>query len=99
MRRFLLIGVVALLSAGTSAYSQEQILLCGDRDEMVKSLIKPFKEKPDAVGVVDKNVILEVFVSPDAIWTMIATDTDGNSCLVLSGYGWDSRFLAAGVDS
>jgi len=73
--------------------------LCGNRDEIVRSLSEQFKEAPQAVGVVDKNAVLEIFVSPVGTWTIIATGTDGNSCLVSSGEGWDSKTIVAGYDA
>jgi hypothetical protein len=72
--------------------------LCGKRDEIVRSLGEQFQEKQQAVGVVDQNAILEIFVSSAGTWTIIATGTDGNSCLVSSGEGWDSVTLVAGAD-
>lgn len=99
MRRFLLIGVVALLSTSANGHDSSTAVLCGDRNEIVEGLSEQFKEKPEAVGVVDKSVILEIFVSPDATWTIIASDTDGKSCLVSSGEGWQSLTVIAGTDS
>lgn len=73
--------------------------LCGNRDEIVRSLTEQFKEAPQAVGVVDRNAVLEIFVSAAGTWTIIATGTDGNSCLVSSGEGWDSKTMVAGYDA
>lgn len=72
--------------------------LCGKRDEIVRSLGDQFHEKQQAVGVVDRSAILEIFVSAAGTWTIIATGTDGNSCLVSSGEGWDSTTMMAGAD-
>lgn len=81
------------------AQAQQNGALCGDRDEIVRSLEQQFKESAQAVGVVDQNAVLEIFVSPTGTWTIIATGTDGNACLVSSGEGWDSKTLVAGVDA
>lgn len=72
--------------------------LCGNRTDIVRSLGDQFHEKQRAVGVVDSNAILEVFVSTAGTWTIIATGTDGKSCLVTSGEGWDSMTMMAGAD-
>ena len=79
--------------------AQQNGTLCGNRDEIVRSLTEQFKEVPQAVGVVDSNAVLEIFVSAAGTWTIIATGTDGNSCLVSSGEGWDSRTMVAGYDA
>jgi hypothetical protein len=73
--------------------------LCGNRDEIVRSLTEQFKESPQAVGVIDQNAVLEIFVSAAGTWTIIETGTDGNSCLVSSGEGWDSKTMVAGFDA
>jgi len=100
MRGFLSIVVAALLGTGSSVYGHETTSpLCGNRDEIVRSLAEQFKERQEAVGVVDQHAILEIFISPSATWTIIATGTDGKSCLVSSGEGWESRSLVPGFDS
>ncbi|HEV7255278.1 MAG TPA: hypothetical protein VGN97_19510 [Mesorhizobium sp.] len=80
-----------------SASAQEN--LCGNRGEIVSKLDEHYKEKPAAVGVVDKNAVLEVFVSNDGTWTILATGTDGNSCVLSSGEGWESTTFVAGKDA
>ncbi len=73
--------------------------VCGERVEMVKALHEQFREEPQAVGKVDSNALIEVFVSHTGTWTILATGTDGKSCLVASGEGWDSQSLVLGVDA
>jgi len=98
-----LTSVIPIQAQDTQAAMPVQVqqngALCGNRAEIVRSLSEQFKEAPQAVGVVDKNAVLEIFVSPAGTWTIIATGTDGNSCLVSSGEGWDSTTLVAGVDA
>ena len=76
-----------------------QSAVCGERLEMVKALEQQVREQPQAVGQVDKNAVIEVFVSQTGTWTILATGTDGMSCLVASGDGWDSQKLVIGVDA
>ena len=100
-RRFLLTGAVLLMSAGSEAAQQSESL-CGDRDAVVEGLAMQFKERQEATGVADipaKNVILEIFVSPEGTWTILATGTDGYTCLVSNGDGWDSKTMVAGIDT
>ncbi len=84
-----------LLPAG--AYAGDN--LCGVRTEIVSKLSQHYKEQPSAVGMVDKNAVLEVFVSNDGTWTIIATGTDGNSCVLSSGDGWQATNFVAGKDA
>lgn len=92
-------GTQPVPAAAQTDPAQQQGALCGKRDEIVRSLGDQFHEKQQAVGIVDQNAILEIFVSAAGTWTIIATGTDGNSCLVSSGEGWDSVTLVAGLDA
>ncbi|HEV7415209.1 hypothetical protein [Tianweitania sediminis] len=73
-----------------------QMNTCAARNEIVQKLSDQFKEAPQAVGVVDKSAVLEVFVSDAGTWTIIATGTDGNSCILSAGEGWQSTNFVAG---
>jgi hypothetical protein len=70
--------------------------LCAERNEMVKSLAEQFKENPAAVGVINPSAVIEVFVSQDGSWTILATGTDGKSCVLSAGIGWETNLLAVG---
>ena len=69
---------------------------CAERTEMVKSLAEQFKENPAAVGVINPSAVIEVFVSQDGSWTILATGTDGKSCVLSAGVGWETNMLALG---
>lgn len=73
--------------------------LCGKRHEIVDKLDKEFKEKSMATGMVDNSAVVEVFVSSNGSWTILATGTDGNSCVVSAGEGWDSNMMVRGEDA
>jgi hypothetical protein len=73
-----------------------QMNTCGARNDIVQKLSAQFQEAPQAVGVVDKSAVLEVFVSDAGTWTIIATGTDGNSCILSAGEGWQSKDFVAG---
>ncbi|MEX0954239.1 MAG: hypothetical protein WDZ83_03390 [Rhizobiaceae bacterium] len=63
---------------------------CGARSDVVASLGMQYLEKQQAVGVVDPDTVVEVFVSDRGSWTIVATDTQGMSCIVFYGEGWDN---------
>jgi len=69
---------------------------CADRAEMVKSLADKFKENPTAVGQIDGSAVIEVFVSEKGSWTILATGTDGKSCVVSAGDGFQFNVAALG---
>ncbi len=83
------------LLASMPASSQEDF--CGDRALMVQKLASEFKENPMAVGMVDQSAVLEIFVSDEGTWTILATDTGGMSCVLSAGEGWQSQSLVIGA--
>ena len=69
---------------------------CADRTEMVKSLADKFRENPTAVGMINGDAVVEVFVSRDGTWTILATGTDGKSCVLSAGEGFEINVAALG---
>ncbi|WP_250157529.1 hypothetical protein [Tianweitania aestuarii] len=78
-------------AAQVASQTMDQMNTCGARNEIVQKLSAQFKEAPQSVGVVDQSAVLEVFVSDAGTWTILATGTDGNSCILSAGDGWQSR--------
>lgn len=72
---------------------------CAARNDIVSKLDQMFKESPQAVGVVNNQAVVEIFVSAEGTWTILATGTDGNSCVLSSGENWEAATLAAGKDA
>lgn len=81
----------ALAAEPARTQTSQQTPACGERSEIVASLGMQYREIQQAVGVVDAETLLEIFVSESGTWTAIATDTRGMSCIVFYGEGWDSR--------
>jgi hypothetical protein len=99
-RKFaLLASLAAFAMASTPLAAQQDPNLCGKRQEIVDKLSQQFKEKSMAVGLVDQNAVVEIFVSNDGTWTILATGTDGNSCVVSAGEGWQSQAMVTGEDA
>jgi hypothetical protein len=75
-----------------------QMNMCSARDTIVGELEEHFQESVTAVGMVDDNAMVEIFVSDSGTWTILATGTDGNSCVISAGEGWESLQTVRGVD-
>ena len=78
-------ALAAFLLAATvwSAPAVGQVL-CGPRDGLAELLKQRFGETRQAGGVsADARRIVELFVAPDGSWTIVVTDTQGRSCIVL----------------
>lgn len=105
MTRFSLASAVvaATVLAAPAAFAQEQPQPqqqpCGPRAEIVQKLGDEYKENQQAVGYVNETAVLEVFVSAKGTWTIIATGTDGNSCLLSAGKDWDQAGFVKGLDA
>ncbi|MDX8432734.1 MULTISPECIES: hypothetical protein [Mesorhizobium] len=70
---------------------------CAARADVIKALGEKFHESEAARGLVNPNVILEIFVSEKGTWTILATDTHGLSCIITAGDGWDGAMMAAAL--
>jgi len=69
---------------------------CANRAELVQSLSDKYKEAPTAVGQIDGTAVIEVFVSDKGSWTILATQTNGTSCVVSAGEGFELNVAALG---
>ena len=78
--------------AGLQAATQTP---CGKRADIVRKLGSSYKETQQSVGRVSADAAVEVFVSQTGSWTILATGTDGTSCLMAVGDGWDTASLSA----
>jgi hypothetical protein len=70
--------------------SPEGAIPCGPRDTVLEALEK-IGEVPVGVGVAgnDGKAVIELTVGPDGSWSVLVSDTDGQTCLVLGGQEWD----------
>jgi hypothetical protein len=89
------VSIAAFSLSATTVFAQPVPPSCGKRTEIVDALGKQFNERPVAQGLVNSNAIIEVFVSDGGSWTIIATGTDGRSCVVSAGEGWESSTILA----
>lgn len=72
--------------------------MCGEREQLVADLKQEYSEDPMAVGQVDDQAVVEILVSESGSWTILATGTDGVSCVVSAGEGFESTTLVRGLD-
>lgn len=89
----MLFAAAAVFSAAPASAAEQ----CAAHADMIKALGQQFHENAAALGVVNPNVILEIFVSQQGTWTILATDTTGQSCVISAGEGWDSAMTTAGM--
>jgi hypothetical protein len=79
-------GVVSAFVVSTVAYAAPQ---CGPHKQIVELLSKRFSENPKAVGLVGEKRIMEVFTSEKGSWTILVTNSDGQTCILAAGDDWE----------
>lgn len=91
-------GIEVVPDSSVPAQSSE-VTNCGPRDEIVAQLGAVFQEAPNSMGMIDPTAVVEVFVSEAGTFTILASGTDGTSCILASGEGWDGATKVAGRES
>ena len=56
----------------------------------------PAVENPAAVGQINGDAVIEVFVSEKGTWTILATGTDGKSCVLSAGEDFEINVALLG---
>ena len=82
-----ILGLVSITLPWTAQAQQ----ICAPRAALIEKLKTEFQEEPEAAGVTTSEGLFEVLVSESGTWTVLATGSNGISCLVLSGEGWTTR--------
>lgn len=79
--------LLALLGLAIAVPAQAQSM-CMPYAAFVKTLKDRFGESSMGKGVAGEIIVIELFASPDT-FTILATTTDGRSCIVAGGKGWE----------
>lgn len=84
-----LVGVIAALLIAFSASTARAEQACDLRTHAVVELEKEYKETVSGRGLTTNGYqMVELFVSKDGSWTILATDANGRSCLLADGQSW-----------
>jgi len=86
------VGLAVLVASGAMAASAPALAAgsqCAAHSDMIALLAKRYKEVPTAVGLVNENRVVQVFVSQAGTWTIIATKPDGDTCIIAAGKDWE----------
>ena len=62
---------------------------CAKHNTLVGMLTKKYSENPVAMGTVNEDRFMQLFVSPEGSWTILITKTDGEACIVAAGENWE----------
>ena len=78
----------AVLMGSVSSASAVEIQ-CAKHNQMVGLLTKKFSEAPLAMGTVNQDRFMQLFVSKAGSWTIIVTKADGEACILAAGENWE----------
>lgn len=75
-----------LFVSGSASAVQIQ---CAAHSQMMGLLKQKYQERPLAMGTVNSDRYMQLFVSARGTWTILMTKTDGEACIVAAGENWE----------
>ena len=64
---------------------------CGERQMVLGSLKKDYKEVQDAIGISNGGGLIEVFVSPRGSFSITVTSPNKITCIISAGENWNKN--------
>lgn len=80
-----LLAATAVLPSAASAVEVQ----CAAHKQMVGLLSKKYSEAPMAMGTVNEDRYMQLFVSKAGSWTILVTQADGQACILAAGKNWE----------
>ncbi len=78
----------ALLCAPASNALAVQVQ-CAKHQLLAGMLTEKYSEAPVAMGTVNEDRYMQLFISRSGSWTIVVTRTDGQACIVAAGQNWE----------
>lgn len=97
MTKHLMTAFVAAVAVSAATVHADAATQCGPRADIIKAIGDEFHESEAGRGLINPNTVLEIFVSTQGSWTVLASDTHGQSCILSVGEGWDSPSIKAAL--
>ena len=92
-----LLGAFALATVSLSATAAEAQMHCDLRDNAISQLETKFDEHVTGRGLTrDGQAMVELLTSENGSWSVVATDTQGRTCLMATGEDWTDIKLLVG---
>ena len=86
------IALAAIVAAALPAFASSAFAVpiqCAKHKQMVGFLSQKYSENPVAMGTVNSDRYMQLFVSRNGTWTILVTKTDGEACIVAAGNNWE----------
>lgn len=82
-------GLAAGLLASVSIQPVEMV--CAEREALLTSLNREYKEAPKELGLANNGSVVELLTTRDGkTWTMLMTRPDGTACVIAAGEAWET---------
>lgn len=81
------LSAVAIAMLGTAAYAAP--MPCSKRDDLIKLLDSKYREGLSGFGLAGQTNLVEVYVSKNGSFTILATNPKGVSCIIATGQNWE----------
>ena len=89
MKRTIGLTLLALTITAPSVANGQQI--CLPHEDAVAKLSKDYGEQVSAIGLGNEGqMVFELFVGEGGSWTLLATRTNGLSCITAAGESWNA---------
>jgi hypothetical protein len=100
IRTFIAATAGILLALAASLSSAEAAKVCGPRERIISELGGRFNESRKSLGLSGTAAVVELYVSVEGSWSLVATNTKGIACLIATGEAWqDTPRTVTGQDS
>ena len=83
-----LLTAVLVIAAAAFSYPAGAQTACGDRNQITDRLATGYSESRVGSGLDSNGLVVELFVSRQASWTLLVTFPDGRTCLIAVGENW-----------
>ncbi|MBC8159109.1 MAG: hypothetical protein H8E94_07245 [Alphaproteobacteria bacterium] len=96
----LLAAAILITVLGSTPGHAQVTAACGERGSIASKLDDGYSEKPIAMGLSANGSIVEVFAAASGTFTIILTQPDGVSCILMTGENWEgSAAMKAGLET
>src|SRR5687767_3316088 len=98
MMKLPLTAALAALACVATTSANALAIQSAKHNQMVGLLSKKYSENPVAMGTVNEDRFMQLFVSARGSWTILVTKTDGEACIVAAGQNWEKLPALADAD-
>ena len=86
------------ISANQTNPSNIIITSCGERQIVINSLKKDYKEVQDSIGISNRGGLIELFVSPKGSFSITLTNPNQITCIISAGEYWNKKNNLVSMD-